>query len=809
MVPSDVHIHRNGSAAVSPPAVTNDEAGLLDILAIVRRRFWLIVFGLAVGVGVAALYYFKTTPMYESTVRILVMPKDSSLPSQGASKGTEFQQRSAGEDILATHIELFQSPRVIQQAIDQSDLLKLPTLAKVVANDGSPVRHIIGNLEVTRGGEGKAKDASVLAATYKGPSADDCAAILEAIVGSYEEFLKGTFEDTSSEAVNLITEAMTKLKSDLEVKKNEYSEFRAEAPLLWQGENSLNVHQQRLASVEASLSEIAVKHTEAKSRLEVIEEALAKTENLEMSDLERLALLSSSDVQRLNLLLSATDQKLQDDWHKYREENPVRQQSAQTEYQRLLSLLLEEATLLEDFSSDHPKVQTVREQIRLTRAFLEEKARFDDPEDGQQEENKRLKPAELLSAHVGLLRHDLAELEKRRSELERLAEEEKKSAKDLSTYEIDDKLKREELDELRQLYSVVVDRLREINLIKDYGGFLTEVLAPVQKAEQPSWPVLPLVLALGGVCGLFFGCGLAYLVELSDKTFRSPDELHRALRLPIMAHVPSTSIKRRRRGGEPGIDPSVIAAHNPASRFAEVFRGLRTALRFSASGAQCRVLQVTSASPRDGKTTVAANLAVSFAQSGKRVLLVDGDLRRPRVDAVFGIQPDAGMVELLAGEARLDDAVAASGVENLWLLPCGRQPSNPAEVLSSPEFEQLVHLLREQYDLVIIDSPPVLAVSDPAVIAPRADGVLLTVRITKHGRPGVIQARQILAGIGSHLLGVVVNSSDKGHGFTYSRGYGYGYGSGATYGYGYGNGNDDMNKYYGQETEKEKELAQG
>ncbi len=401
-----------------------------------------------------------------------------------------------------------------------------------------------------------------------------------------------------------------------------------------------------------------------------------------------------------------------------------------------MSLLLEEATLLEDFSSDHPKVQTVREQIRLTRAFLEQNAKFDDQEAGKQEEDKRLKPAELLAAHVGLLRHDLAELEKRRSELERLAEEEKKAAKELSTYEIDDRLKREELDELRQLYSVVVDRLREINLIKDYGGFLTEVLAPVQKAEKPSWPVLPLVLALGGVCGLLFGSGLAYLVELSDKTFRSPDELHHALRLPIMAHVPGAAIKRRRRrGAEPAIDPSVVAAHSPSSRFAEVFRGLRTALRFSASGAKCRVIQITSANPRDGKTTVAANLAVSFAQSGKRVLLVDGDLRRPRIDAVFGIQPEAGMVEVLAGEAELVDAVTVSAWRTSGCSPAARQPANPAEVLSSPEFEQLVGVVREQYDLVIIDSPPVLAVSDPAVIALRADGVLLTVRITSTGGP--------------------------------------------------------------------------
>jgi succinoglycan biosynthesis transport protein ExoP len=372
----------------------------------------------------------------------------------------------------------------------------------------------------------------------------------------------------------------------------------------------------------------------------------------------------------------------------------------------------------------------------------------------------------------------------------------------MATYEIEDKLKNAELERLRELHDAVIARLREMNLIKDYGGFLTEIITPVERAEKPCWPILPIVIGLGGICGMFLGCGLAYLVELSDRSFRSPEELHHTLRLPIMAHIPVGSKRKKHRtrtaDGSGEIDPSIVVAHRPASRFAEVFRGLRTALRFSATGADCRVIQVTSANPSDGKTTVAANLAASTAQSGKRVLLVDADLRRPRVAAAFGLQVNCGLTEVLTGDAEVVDAATESGVENLWILPCGKKPSNPAEILSSQAFERFVETVREQYDLVIIDSPPVLAVSDPAIIAPRVDGVLLTIRLTKHGRPQVIQARESLASLGANILGVIVNGSGKSVGYGYGNSQGYTSGSGYGYGYGYGGSSSSAkdNHYY-------------
>ncbi len=178
---------------------------------------------------------------------------------------------------------------------------------------------------------------------------------------------------------------------------------------------------------------------------------------------------------------------------------------------------------------------------------------------------------------------------------------------------------------------------------------------------------------------------------------------------------------------------------------------------------------------------MASNLAVSFANSGKRVLLVDCDLRRPRIGRVFGVNARVGLADVITGEVALDDAVVSSSIDNLSVLPCGNHPPNPSELLTSAGFDQFVERVRDEFDLVIIDSPPLQAVSDPAVIASRVDGVLMAVRITKHGRAAITHAKQTLSRVGANIIGVVVNASDQTRGFGYGGGYG-----GGSYGYGYG-----------------------
>jgi polysaccharide biosynthesis transport protein len=189
---------------------------------------------------------------------------------------------------------------------------------------------------------------------------------------------------------------------------------------------------------------------------------------------------------------------------------------------------------------------------------------------------------------------------------------------------------------------------------------------------------------------------------------------------------------------------------------------VRTALYFGTGGTKPRVIQITSPNRADGKTTLSANLSVSIAQSGKRVLLVDADFRRPRLHKVFALPAGTGLASVLAGTADLADAIQDSVVAGLSILPCGPRPSDPAELLSSPRLPEVLEGVRAHYDFVLVDTPPLLAVTDPSVVAPRVDGVLLNIRVSKNSRPDAERAREVLSTLGATIIGVVVNgvSSD-------------------------------------------------
>jgi capsular exopolysaccharide synthesis family protein len=268
------------------------------------------------------------------------------------------------------------------------------------------------------------------------------------------------------------------------------------------------------------------------------------------------------------------------------------------------------------------------------------------------------------------------------------------------------------------------------------------------------------------------------------------EEIRRRLGLPVMGCIPFVAVdeaarKKKAVGG--AFNPMLITHYQPMCIAAEAFRGVRTALYFSDGGAGHKVVQFTSPTAGDGKSTVAANVAVSIAQSGKRTLLIDADLRKPRIHEIFSLSAPVGLTSVISGEAEHPDAIQDSSVPNLSILPCGPVPASPAELLTSPRFAELLRLFRDRYDFVLVDSPPVLAVTDASVVAHHVDGVLLVVRTSKNGRPIAERTRDILNTLGAKILGVVVNAVEK-KGVTQ---YGYGYGSG--YGYGTAYGNTDQN----------------
>ena len=303
--------------------------------------------------------------------------------------------------------------------------------------------------------------------------------------------------------------------------------------------------------------------------------------------------------------------------------------------------------------------------------------------------------------------------------------------------------KNEELERVKELLATYVEKIKDMDLMPKVGQ------RTLKKLDMPPMKLLSTALRfrsylLGGAAvGFILLSGLAVLMDLADRSYRNPSEISSDLNVSVLGHIPVMDISKVKKSIE-GVDPSVCSIHHSKGRVSEAYRTIRTGLYFSNRGKALKVIQVTSPVPGDGKSTLSSNMAVTMAQSGRRVLLIDADLRRPRVAKIFGIDSEIGVAAVVSGKVEVDDAILAGPVPNLSILPGGKRPSNPAEILSSERFKNMVDMLRDKFDVIIIDTPPLLAVSDPGAVAGIVDGVVLTMRLRRNVKPLAARAKSIL-----------------------------------------------------------------
>lgn len=291
----------------------------------------------------------------------------------------------------------------------------------------------------------------------------------------------------------------------------------------------------------------------------------------------------------------------------------------------------------------------------------------------------------------------------------------------------------------------------------------------VTRATQPSRPSSPrpvLDVLVGLVIGLGAGVGLSLLLERLDDRIRDNKDLESVSGQPVLGVIPLVRSWSRRE------EAYVASIHEPQGEAAEAYRKLRTALRFADLDGGRQVVQVTSPSQDEGKSTTSANLAVALAMAGIEVLLVDADLRRPRLDQFFGRPAVVGLTTVLIGDATVDEAVQSTEVANLTFLASGEIPPNPAEVLSSDRMSALIDQLRRRFAMVVIDGPPVLPVTDAVALATGTDGTILVARSGVTRQDDVTNALHLLGQVGGHVLGTVFNavrSNSRGYGgYNYS-----------------------------------------
>jgi capsular exopolysaccharide synthesis family protein len=309
----------------------------------------------------------------------------------------------------------------------------------------------------------------------------------------------------------------------------------------------------------------------------------------------------------------------------------------------------------------------------------------------------------------------------------------------------------------------------------------------------PSRPAKARNVALAFLVGLVGGIGLAILREYMDNTVKTPDDVETLARLPSLAVVPAfedskhdgsrTKSLKEAIGNGHARHVELVAQHLPKSQMSEAFRALRTALLLSQAGHPPQVILVTSALPREGKTTAAANLAVTLAQLGDRTLLIDADLRKPGVGRLLNINGGkyAGLSSYLAGVSSLDlVTVQHPSVPNLSAIPTGPLPPNPADLLSSHRLADALAQLRSKFKFIVIDTPPVMAATDAVILSVQADGVLLVVRSGETPKEAFTRTRDLLVSVKCRLLGVVLNAvNSRAPDYYYSyRYYPYSYGYG-------------------------------
>jgi capsular exopolysaccharide synthesis family protein len=729
------------------------------LLDVVRRRKARILIFLALGVAAATAYCALAGPWYDSSAQILVIKKRLET-----SPISEPGQGPPSEDYLATHMLLITSPRVVGKAVQKNHLEDLEQLRQTDgplsglagtllthlpgrAPDGPaesrPVKALIRNLTVGRDPPKPGLNPSneILNLSFRGRVASDCPTILNAVIDSYQDVLKETYRNTNSETLELIAQARDVVQKDLEAREAAYQKFLQSTPPVWRGKDGGSIHQDRLSAIDSRRAAVQVRRSEIEASLAALDEA-RRTGGSAAGPLALTAPLpANQDVVAPSLLTNP------EPWSGGRT-------SRETLEEQLINLQLQETKQLEVLGRNHPDVQATRARMEVIRRMML-------PSAPGGSGGKPGAGEELAAVKVQLLRQELRDLGASEKALASLFEREQKAAGGSFIHEVEDENYRKGIERARLLYESILHRLEELSSVKDFGWFDMQVIGPPARGELAVRKYL-LVLGLGLCAGLLTGFGSAYAAEMADTRFRTAREVRARLGLPVLGHVPAARLGR----GPVGLVSDNGRGPDPAA--AEAYRAVRAVLDVRARAEGARVIQITSPAAGDGKSTLAANLAACLAQAGKSVVLVDGDLRRPRQHQLCRVPGDVGLAAVLAGDADLAQAVRPGPVAGLSVLPCGRVPANPAELLASARWHDTVAALAGRYDFVLVDTPPLLDAADAAAVVPHVDQVLLALRLTRTERGRAERARELLRILGARVLGVVVNGSDEGDATAYA-----------------------------------------
>ncbi|MBN2562062.1 MAG: polysaccharide biosynthesis tyrosine autokinase [Phycisphaerae bacterium] len=714
------------AAQRATPRKSLDVVDLKQYFHVVVKRIWLVALCFVLSLTFTVVSLVRQVPRYQSTATIL-LSRGLPLPARLRQEETVLLG-----DYLATQQRIISSSLLIQRAKERLD------------RPQEEIGQKLGGVSVYPIGK-----TAFLGITASGPDPQFCADFANALAEEYMDFKEEERMNTSQATVLSLTQQANRLHEELK-----RAEERA---LAFARENSVVAIRERgnvAAQVLSSLAHEAAQYKMQRMLMEAQQPLLAKA-----SEQVVLSALSTS----LGLPLGVAsipsggageggEERPVPGAEKVIEYGVVSQPQWQTLNRENAMLQARVVSYRKKFRDAHPLIQEALAAI---------------------EENKQSMDVELQFA-LNTFYSRLEALSIREQAARRVEQEWEDEALEVSRKLQEYGGIQRNSERLQSLYDLIFNRLKEIDISV---GIEPESVQIMERARASSSPITPRKLQsifLAALIGLGIGLGLVFGLEFLDDSIRYPEEVTHGLGLPFFGLVPAANW-----------DPDDLRTHilsniDQKSGIAEAYRNVRSALLFGTRQDGAKTIVITSAVPREGKTTTCLNLAVSLAQAGSRVLMVDGDLRRGELHKFFGLEAGKGFSDILVGQAKPEAVIQRTGLQNLDLVATGPFPPNPAEIVLRPELNAFLDYVRREYDRILIDCPPVMSVSEAGILASIVEGVIMVVWAGQTSRKLSQLAVQLLQERGARIMGCVLNNLDFGRvGYYYYSTY-YGY-----YDYGY------------------------
>ena len=714
-----------------PQYLEEETIDLRDYLAVILRRKWTILAFFLVVVVTVGIYTFKTRPLYKATATVEVnaaQPNVTPFGNQGEARLIE-QAR-----YLKTQADILKSRTLATRVIELLDLENNPEfnpktksafslssllgfLSSVFKSSNSStavkedpeyvkeygiLKSFSKSLQVksfSKGGTG----SYILEVSFQAHDPKLCANVVNTLINEYIHFDLEKRIQATKLGHRYIQKQIEKVQGKLEQAEERLNAFTKKHDIVFlsqlnaKGEGGQDISTAQLVSLSEELNN-------------------AKAQRIALESLYKQSKTNPDDLPQV--VNDKLIQKLKENLSKL-----------QTEYADLSSV----------FTPQYPKMRRIRSKVRSLTKMIEKE--------------KHLIVTTIRTQYETALQKEQM--------LRAALQQQKKKVSNLRRMAIDYNILKREVDTNQHIYELLLNKSKELDV---EVGIKSSGIHPIDAAMVPLKPFKPkklLNMVLAMFIGLFGGVFCAFVIEYFDNTFKSPEEVERVLGLPILGTIPHIQFKK---SGGNSLETLIEheALDNPRSALAEAFRMIRTSLMLSAAGAPPKCLMVTSPQVGAGKTFVAFNLAVVYAQMDARVLLIDSDLRKPRLNKVLNVASNPGLSNYLTGKMDLKTITRSVGSSldhglEIDFIPAGAIPPNPVELLNSQIFSEAITQFREMYDVIILDTPPLVGFADPLVLGRMADGTLLVIRNEQTPRPTSQHGCELLSKVGARLLGAIVN----------------------------------------------------